>query len=373
MSTYDPNQPSPWGPQPGQPPQWGQFAEQPAYIPPPPPPRPRRRAPVVISLVVLAAVGIGAYAIVANRQYLTDQWTVWNYEPTTTIQGYADRASMSDHGEFLFLASEPVVADGDQFNSVCGNQEEGSGVLGCYTSGDKRITLFDVTDPQLDGIEEVVAAHEMLHAAWDRTGTERRAELEELLEAEYVTLSADPNYAARMEIYARTEPGERVNELHSIIGTEVAELSPELEAYYDQYFTDRAALVALHEKSNAVFVQIEAQSAALVAELDALRTGIESDTASANADQAQLNGDIQSFNARADNGEFATQEQFDDERAALLARQSSLDARYTDIDTRIATFDAKSAELEALNAQAAALNTALNIVPRPAEQDEQIE
>jgi len=337
---------------------------------PPPAPHRRRRAPVIVSLVVLAAVGIGAFAIVTNRQYLVDQWTVWHFEPTTTVQGYVERSMMSEHGKFLFLASEPVVADGDGFNSVCGNEEEGSGVLGCYTSGDKRITLFDVTDPQLDGIEEVVAAHEMLHAAWDRTGIERRGELESLLEDEYVTLSADPAYSARMEIYARTEPGQRVNELHSIIGTEVAELSPELEAYYDQFFTDRAALVALHIKSNAVFEQIEAQSAALVAELDALRSSIESDTTSANAAQKQLNADIGSFNEKSDNGVFETQEEFDAARSALLARQSALDARYDDINARIATFDAKSTELEALNAQAAALNTALNITPRPEEQIE---
>ena len=370
MSTFDPNQPPPGVPQ------WGQYSEQPVsayqqgqYTPPLPPPR-RRRAPLVISLIVLAAVALSAFAIVTNRQYLLDQWTVWNYEPTTVIEGYVDRSTMSEHGEFLFLASEPVVADGEQFNSVCGNEEEGSGVLGCYTSGNKRITLFDVTDPQLDGIEEVVAAHEMLHAAWDRTGIERRAELEELLEAEYVTLAADPAYAARMEIYARTEPGERVNELHSIIGTEVAELSPELEQYYDEFFTDRAALVALHVKSNAVFVQIEAQSAALVAELDGLRTSIEADTATANADQGQLNSDIESFNTKADDGSFTSQDEFDTARSALLARQTALDARYDDIQARITTFDAKSAELEALNAQAAALNTALNIVPRPTEEIE---
>jgi len=363
---YDPSQSHPGDPQPTS-------AYQQGYYSPPPPPRRRRRGPLIISLIVLAAVGIGSFAIVTNRQYLVDQWTVWNYEPTSTVQGYIDRSMMNDHGEFLFLASEPVVADGEQFNSVCGNEEEGSGVLGCYTSGNKRITLFDVTDPQLDGIEEVVAAHEMLHAAWDRTGTERRAELEALLEAEYATLSADPAYAARMEIYARTEPGQRVNELHSIIGTEVAELSPELTEYYDQFFTDRATLVALHVKSNAVFVQIEAQSAALVAELDALRISIEADTTAANADQDTLNGDIEVFNTKADNGGFTSQSEFDDDRAALLARQSALDARYDDIQSRITTFDAKSAELEALNAQAAALNTALNIVPRPTEEGEEIE
>ena len=154
---------------------------------PPAPPR-RRRAPAIVSLIVLAAVAVGAYAAVTNRQAIVDQWVVWNAEPDATIAAYVDRARLSDHGEFLLLASQPRIADGEAFNGICGNQEEGAGVLGCYTSRDMRITLFDVTDPQLDGIEEVVAAHEMLHAAWDRTPIARRAELEALLEQQYLSL-----------------------------------------------------------------------------------------------------------------------------------------------------------------------------------------
>ena len=211
----------------------------------------------------------------------------------------------------------------------------------------------------------------MLHAAWDRTRVERRGELESLLEDEYVTLSADPAYSARMEIYARTEPGQRANELHSIIGTEIGTLIPELEEYYSQYFDDRSAVVALHVTSNAVFVEIESKSAALIAELDALRSGIESDSASANAQQEQLNSDIGDFNARADTPGAMTEQEFESERASLIARQDAIEARFDDIQSRIAQFDAKSAELEQLNAQAAALNTALNISPRPSETIEQ--
>lgn len=336
-------------------------------VPPPPPPRRRSRAPLVVSFVTLIAVALGAYAIVVNRQALADQWTVWNFEPSTVLAGYTERAEFSDHGTFLFYASQPSIADGAEFNSVCGNEEEGSGVLGCYTSRDMRITLFDVTDPQLDGIEEVVAAHEMLHAAWDRMPRDQRRELEVLLEKQYSVLEQNDGLSDRMEIYARTEPGQRANELHSILATEIPTLLPELEDYYAQYFDDRAAVVQLHVTSNAVFVDIEARSAALVAELDELRSGIESDSMSANAQQERLNNDIAAFNARADTPGAMTQEEFDSERAALLARQDAINARFDEIQSRIELFDTKSAELEALNAQAAALNRALNITPRSSE------
>lgn len=332
-----------------------------------PPPRPRRRrAPVVISLILVVVVAIGGYAAITNRQAIVDQWVVVNAEPNPTIDAYIERAQLSEHGRFLLLASQPTVADGAAFNSICGNQEEGSGVLGCYTGRDMRITLFDVTDPQLDGIEEVVAAHEMLHAAWDRMSVARRAELEALLEEQYAALEGDDAFIERMEIYARTEPGQRANELHSIIGTEVADLTPALESYYAEYFDDRSVVVQLHTTSNAVFVEIEAKSAALIAELDALRVSVEADSASANAQQEQLNDDIGAFNDRADSGTM-TQEEFERDRAALISRQNAINARFDDIQARIELFDAKSAELEQLNAQAAALNTALNITPRPSE------
>jgi hypothetical protein len=331
--------------------------------PPAAPPR-RRRAPLVITLAAMGLVALLAVLAITHRQQLVDQWTVWNFEPSSVIQGYVDRSTMTDHGEFLFYASQPVVTDGERFNTVCENNEEGSGVLGCYTSTDKVITLFDITDPQLDGMEEVVAAHEMLHAAWDRMGADERARLTVLLEAEATALSGDADFTARMDIYARTEPRQRVNELHSIVGTEIADLSPELEQYYSQYFDGRASVVALNTSSSAVFKKIEEQTAALVAEIDQLKLDIEADLDDYNSGYDQLNLDIEDFNRRADAGDFETQQQFDSERAALLSRQATLDALFGTIETREATYNAKVAQLTQLNAAAAALNTAINVVPR---------
>ena len=346
-------------------PSYGQGYQSP---PPPVAPAPRRRSvPFLVGLGVLGAVALVSVLIMLNRQYLVDQWSVWTYDSTPTIESYMDRSTMTDHGEFLFKASQPDVAAADRFNSVCSNLEEGSGVLGCYLNDSKTITLFDITDERLDGMEEVVASHEMLHAAWDRMSEDEHSRIGAMLQAEEVKLAGDDDFVARMELYDRTEPGEHFNELHSIIGTEVADLAPELEQYYAQYFSDRAALVALHKQSNVVFEQIEAQSAQLVAELDALNASISADGAIYNSGYDKLNDDINEFNRRADAGEFESQEQFDNERAALLARQADLDGLLVSIKAREAEWDAKHAELEALNAQAAALNTAINIAPRTAE------
>src|SRR6188768_2290116 len=115
----------------------------------PPLRRRRRSARGIVAIVVLTALALGSVLAITQRQQLVDQWTVWTYEPSAVIEGYISRSTLTDHGEFLFLASKPAVASAEKFNAVCGNLEEGSGVLGCYTSIDKIITLFDITDPQL--------------------------------------------------------------------------------------------------------------------------------------------------------------------------------------------------------------------------------
>jgi hypothetical protein len=331
---------------------------------PPVPPRRRRVGAVVASIVVLIAAGGAAIWALSNWQRIDDQFTVWKFIPTATLQEYVDRSTMSGEGEFLFYASVPTVHEDGDFDTVCSNRKEDVGILGCYLPSTKSIHLYDVTDERLDGIKEVIASHEMLHAAWDRMRPDEQAAVGALLEKEFEALAGDTDLAARMEFYAETEPGERLNELHSIIGTEIADLSPELEAHYATYFTDRGALVALHVTSDAVFTDLQARAEALVTSLDALRAGVEADFATYNAGYDSLNADIDSFNARADAGGFASQREFAAERAALIARQDSLDALFATIEQREAQYETGVNELNSLNAQVVELNSSINITPR---------
>lgn len=335
--------------------------------------RPRReRAPLgpgrIVALVagalaVVALASAGTWVLV-HPQRVTDQFTVWNFSADATISGYADRSTMTDEGRFLFFASRPEVSPEGEFDAHCSSQLEDVGILGCYQHADKRIYLYDVTDDRLDGIEEVVAAHEMLHAAWDRMSDDEREALGPLLEAAAKTKEDDPEFASTLEYYAKAEPGERLNELHSIIGTEFGELDPALEKHYAQYFTDRAALVELHTTSHAVFQQQQDAIDDIVAQLDALQAGVDADYATYNAGYDQLNVDILAFNDRAASGDFQSQSQFNSERNALIARQSDLDAFYATIDDRKAQYEALVTQLDDLNAQVDELNQSINIKPR---------
>ncbi len=184
-----------------------------------------------------------------------------------------------------------------------------------------------------------------------------------LLEAEAAKLADDEAFAARMAYYAENEPGERLNELHSILGTEFRDLSPALEAHYAQYIGERTGIVALHDQSNAVFLEQQARASALIAQIDALVASIEADYATYSSGYTVLNANIDTFNERADNGDFASQAQFDAERDAILARKAELDSLYASIQDRDAEYEQLVLDLEALNQEIEGLNASINIDP----------
>ena len=325
---------------------------------------PGRITGLVIGALVVVGLGVSGTWVLTHPQRVTDQFTVWNFTPDATIESYAERSTMTDEGRFLFYASRPEVAPEGEFDGHCSSQLEGVGILGCYQHSDKRIYLYDVTDDRLDGIEEVVAAHEMLHAAWDRMSEDERSALAPLLEAAAATKADDADFAQTLEYYAKAEPGERLNELHSIIGTEFPDVGGELEEHYAAYFADRAALVDLHVTSHAVFQQQQDAINDLVAQLDALQASVDADYASYNAGYDQLNADIADFNARADAGDFNSQSQFNAERNALIARQAELDSFYATIEESKAQYNALIVQLDDLNAEVDHLNQSINIKPR---------
>jgi len=327
--------------------------------------QPRKRrvvGPIISTLVVTALLAGGGWAYL-HPQPIIDQVTVWQFEPSAAVIAHADRLQLTERGRFLYYASQPVVSSREAFAAECPTRadEANYGILGCYQPSVKAIFLFNVTDTRLDGTEEVTAAHEMLHAAWDRLDDAERKHLETLLEVEYKRLETDPAFVDRMAFYARTEPGQRANELHSIIGTEATGLSPELEKYYATYFTDRSIVTGLHTTSNAVFVDLQTQADSILAELDTLRTGIEGDYASYSSGYAAFNASVGDFNRRASAGEFTSQGQFDSERSALLGRKNTLDALFVSITARSAHYDDLASQLDGINSTSAELSRGLNI------------
>jgi chromosome segregation ATPase len=299
-----------------------------------------------------------------NKQYVVDQINVWQYQPSQSVAQLVDRSGMSGEGEFFFYASIPAIESTQVFNDKCGRRQESTAILGCYTS--QRIYIYNVTDSRLDGIREVTAAHEMLHAAYERMSDDERQKVNALLETEYNKLKNDKDLSERMAFYAKTEPGERDNELHSVIGTEVASISPELQAHYKKYFTDRQKVVALHTKYASVFSDLQARSDELISELKTLGDTIEADTVAYNNDVNQLNKDIESFNARASSGGFGSEAQFNSERNNLTSRVAALDNLRSEVNANVAKYESLREELASIASTSEALNKSIDSSLAPA-------
>lgn len=315
------------------------------------------RTRVVVAL--LASLVIFGFAgwVLLDRQYVNDQIIVWSFKPSDSVKALEARVDFTDQGKFDFYATQPTVAAAADFNKGCPRQEVGNPILGCYGLG--KIYVYNITNPQLDGIEEVTAAHETLHAIWERTSPAEQQRLGTLLRADYNRL-ADSELKTRMDYYSRTEPGEFENELHSIIGTEMTGISPELETYYAQFFKDRSKVLAFHTQYESVFNTLTTQSDDLYQQLVTLGKSIEARSIQYNADTKQLSADMDSFNSRAQTSGFSSQDQFNRERSALVSRSNQLETDQVSINNDVATYNKLYAQYDALGKQIQLLNASLD-------------
>lgn len=318
----------------------------------------------LLSFILFASFALVASLIVFNRQSLIDHLIAWQFHPSSDVVALADRTTMNGDGRFFFYASQPTIESSQKFNQECDRKEDGTAILGCYNG--RNIYIYNVTDSKLDGIKEVTAAHEMLHAAYARLTDGEKKTVDSLLEAEYQKLKNDKDFADRMAFYARTEPGERDNELHSVIGTEVANISPTLEEHYKKYFNDRAKVIALHDQYASVFDDLQAKSKELSSQLTALGDQIENESAQYNADVTKLNNDIASFNDRANGGGFSSEAAFQSERNDLIARANELDATRSSINDDILRYNTLREELGSVASQSQALNRSIDSSLAPA-------
>lgn len=312
------------------------------------------------TLIIIAI----SFWMILQRQYIHDQIIVWQYQPTSAIASIADRTTMTDKGRFFFYASRPTIEDNQAFNKNCSRLEQQTAILGCYRNA--QIYIYNVKDVRLDGMLEVTAAHEMLHAAYVRLSSGERRAVDELLAAEYATLKSDAKFAERMAFYDRTEPGEQSNELFAIIGTEINSVSPQLEATYRRYFSDRREVVAMYQSYESVFTSLSNQAAELTDKLSALSDEISRDTAKYNQDVAALNTAIETFNQRAQGDGFLSQSQFQSERNALVARVDDVEALRAAINASIERYNALRIELESVSSQSQALNRSIDSTLAPA-------
>jgi hypothetical protein len=228
--------------------------------------------------IIVFAITLWATTAVAwwQRYDIYDWWRLRAYEPPAKVVQLADETTMESSTRKLFYAYHPSLEGRATFNTHCPLTEK-TIVLGCYVKN-MGIYLYDVTEERLHGVVEVTAAHEALHAAYDRLSGRERGRVDDMLNKTYASIK-DERIKKTIEAY-RANGADVNNELHSILGTEVRSLPADLETYYRQYFKDRQAVVGFSEKYEKAFTDRKDELARYDQQLKDLKAQIESLTAS---------------------------------------------------------------------------------------------
>lgn len=173
-------------------------------------------------IIVPRAVGIG--------DWLHSLW----YQPPAIVEQIARDSGRSPAGKRLWYRYQPQLVPLQKLGQTCPFEDA---VLGCITNDGIFLAEFNSAAEYQRTL--VTAAHEMLHVAYERLGHSQRARIGQWLE------QAIPGLPRRIQqqINDYQDPDIRLSEAHSIIGSQVANLPPRLEQYYEQYFTDRQKTV----------------------------------------------------------------------------------------------------------------------------------
>ncbi|MFZ1258220.1 MAG: hypothetical protein WAQ25_02010 [Candidatus Saccharimonas sp.] len=309
----------------------------------------------LFGVVVILVVSV---LFILYGQRVIDRIQAGRFTPTAQLAAVHDTLQLTRVGSDLLYASKPQIDSKQSFNTKCHTEERTTAILGCYTK--RTIYLYDINEKSLQGTLEVTAAHEMLHAAYDRLNFFERRYVEDLLQKEHERLKDNAELKNIMAYYAKSEPGAELNELHSLLGTTIPTLSPELEKYYAHYFKDRAKVVALNAAYNQVFGEISRKANQLQKQITDLRPEINSDLARYESDRKQLELDIAAFNERAKSNGFTTQSSFQVARSALLARVDALNKRQVAVNERVAEYNDYIKQLNNLAVRASELNQSIN-------------
>ena len=231
-----------------------------------------------MSLIVVIALGI------FKQQDIFDWYTLRGYTPPAALQNIATETTMNAEGRKLFFVNKPALQEKAAFYKSC-EEGETTIVLGCYKPND-GIFVLNVTDARLEGIMQVTSAHEMLHVAYERLSSREKKTINAELDRVYNTLN-NPQLTEKIGVY-KNSGADIHNELHSILGTEVVNLSPVLEAHYKKYFINRAQVTALSAKYQAVFQERRDTLTRYDADLVRLEGLVKTNNAILDTDQASI-------------------------------------------------------------------------------------
>ena len=307
---------------------------------------------VAISLLVTAC-GLGFYF---NRGQIIDFITAKSFKPSSEIEQVEKAIELTDKGNIIFYASRPVLQGQDEFNESCDSHDDEISVLGCYSDG--NIFLYNIKDAELAGVVESTAAHELLHAAWERMSYSEKSEISDYIKDVFSSKNYHDMLDEDLEIY---NDDELIEELHSRIGTEIADLPEALERHYAKYFKNQDLVVDYYDNYITPFRELSEAIDEMTDKLEQMSADIDTKTAAYYRATDSLSSEIDEFNRCANTPNcFPTDALFYARRNVLLGEQSALDSMYDELDSLIDEYNGLVEEYNANILRGKALEEAIN-------------
>jgi hypothetical protein len=277
----------------------------------------------IVSLLWLVAVGL----LLVNRQSLIDWWRLRGYVPPAAVVQLANEDTMNSYTRHLFYLNRPeLLPSVDSFREHC-PENENTIVLGCYHPDQEGIFIYNVSDPTLAGVQQVTAAHEVLHAVYARLSNSARATLDGELTNYYQHGLTNPLVKAEVKLYQQTEPGSVMDEMSCTFGTEIANLPAPLEAYYSHYFNHRATIVAYEQQYQAAFSSRQATILQDDSQLNTLKNKITNMEAQLKSTLSTMSAQLANLNSLRSNGSLAAYNQ------GVPSYNSAIDAYNANVQT----------------------------------------
>lgn len=309
----------------------------------------------VTTLVVLIGLIVTVWI---KQQQIVDWWRLRGYTPSAAVAELATEDTMNAYTRHLFYLNRPrLLSTVTAFRQYC-PENSNTIVLGCYHPDQNGIFIYDVQDPTLAGLQQVTAAHEVLHSIYARLSSSQRKTLDIELESYYEHGLTDTNVKAEVTLYKQTEPTAVYDEMSCTFGTEIATLPSDLEAYYAQFFTDRQIIVTYEEQYQVQFTSRQQQIAGYDSQLNTMKKQIDSEESSLNTEDSSLqsqhvqlkqllasgqnsayNADVSGYNEQVDsyNASVASLRLLINSYNQLVSTRNAVAGQLTTIDSAIDT------------------------------------
>lgn len=301
--------------------------------------------------VVLVALGL-SWAL--ESRWAQDLWQGLWYQPSEGMQEIRDNLELTGDGGRIFAATQPTLEGKDDFNEHCDSHDAEVSLLGCYTEG--KIYVYEVETENLRSSNNVTAAHELLHAVWERMGKNEKEEVTGWLRQ--IETDNKEWFAEELEAYAESD---KLEEMYTRAGTKLRDLPEELEKHYAKYFKNRVKIVDYYEEYQAPFQELQDKLTELEKKITSERTEIIKQRDEYTRRGTALSAQVRVFNSRANvPGGFQSEVEFQRQRNALLQEEEDLEKLRNEVNARIDENNARVEEYEKIRESLGELNDAMN-------------